>query len=203
MAEPSKTHAPFGLRRNLDRGTAPRARPRPGRGAVWPSLRCRQRRHTSVWVFVAAARRCAPTSPAPPRLASGPPALATRPFVLSPRTAKCGVAASVPLHLDQRDVAHTRALGDVEHLEDLAVGELAVSSDEHVLVRAGAEDLEQLRPEGVESDRKLVDADRVVRRDLDHDQVGLDLLLLVLRGRLRDPDLLLVLPQRRRDHEDD
>src|SRR6266545_2195052 len=62
MAEPSKTHAPFGLRRNLDRGTAPRARPRPGRGAVWPSLRCRQRRHTSVWVFVAAARRCAPTS---------------------------------------------------------------------------------------------------------------------------------------------
>src|SRR5438105_12603427 len=57
MAEPSKTHAPFGLRR---------------RGAV---------------CFVAAARRCAPTSPAPPRLASGPPALATRPFVLSPRTA--------------------------------------------------------------------------------------------------------------------
>src|SRR5438876_2785205 len=39
MAEPSKTHAPSGLRRNLDRGTAPRARPRPGRGAVWPSLR--------------------------------------------------------------------------------------------------------------------------------------------------------------------
>src|SRR5437762_1290634 len=36
---------------------------------------------------VAAARRCAPTSPAPPRLAYGPPALATRPFVLSPRTA--------------------------------------------------------------------------------------------------------------------
>src|SRR5207244_6960039 len=58
MAEPSKTHAPFGLRR---------------RGAV---------------CFVAAARRCAPTSPAPPRLAYGPPALATRPFVLSPRTAK-------------------------------------------------------------------------------------------------------------------
>src|SRR5438876_4362581 len=88
MAEPSKTHAPFGLRRNLDRGTAPQARPRPGRGAVWPSLRCRQRRPTSVWVFVAAARRYAPTSPAPPRLAYGPPALATRPFVLSPRTAK-------------------------------------------------------------------------------------------------------------------
>src|SRR5438876_11378859 len=88
MAEPSKTHAPCGLRRNLDRGTAPRARPRPGRGAVWPSLRCRHRRHTSVWVFVAAARRCAPTSPAPPRLAYGPPALATRPFVLSARTAK-------------------------------------------------------------------------------------------------------------------
>src|SRR5881392_2049085 len=88
MAEPSKTDAPFGLRRNLDRGTAPRARPRPGRGAVWPSLRCRHRRHTSVWVFVAAARRYAPTSPAPPRLAYGPPALATRPFVLSPRTAK-------------------------------------------------------------------------------------------------------------------
>src|SRR5438876_5162114 len=57
-------------------------------GAVWPSLRCRHRRHTSVWVFVAAARRCAPTSPAPPRLAYGPPALATRPFVLSARTAK-------------------------------------------------------------------------------------------------------------------
>src|SRR5213592_2906555 len=57
-------------------------------GTVWPSLRCRHRRHTSVWVFVAAARRCAPTSPAPPRLASGPPALATRPFVLSPRTAR-------------------------------------------------------------------------------------------------------------------
>src|SRR5437667_8389688 len=36
---------------------------------------------------VAAARRYAPTSPAPPRLAYGPPALATRPFVLSPRTA--------------------------------------------------------------------------------------------------------------------
>src|SRR5438093_3612041 len=112
MAEASKTHAaertlwsipclsgmlvrrrlhgsvPFGLRRNLDRGTAPRARPRPGRGAVWPSLRCRHRRHTSVWVFVAAARRYAPTSPAPPRLAYGPPALATRPFVLSPRTAR-------------------------------------------------------------------------------------------------------------------
>src|SRR5881296_3868925 len=87
MAEPSKTHAPSGLRRNLERGTAPGARPRPGRGAVWPSLRCRQRRHTSVWVFVAAARRYAPTSPAPPRLAYGPPALATRPFVLSPRTA--------------------------------------------------------------------------------------------------------------------
>src|SRR5436309_12136209 len=87
MAEPSKTHAPFGLRRNLDRGTAPRARPRPGRGAVWPSLLCRHRRHTSVWVSVASAGRCAPTSPAPPRLASGPPALATRPFGLSPRTA--------------------------------------------------------------------------------------------------------------------
>src|SRR5438132_3609511 len=28
------------------------------------------------------------TSPAPPRLAYGPPALATRPFVLSPRTAR-------------------------------------------------------------------------------------------------------------------
>src|SRR5438552_10812389 len=58
MTEPSKTHAPSGLRR---------------RGTV---------------CFVAAARRCAPTSPAPPRLAYGPPALATRPFVLSPRTAK-------------------------------------------------------------------------------------------------------------------
>src|SRR2546426_4358195 len=90
MAEPSKTHAPFGLRRNLDRGTAPRARARPGRGAVWPSLRCRHRRHTSVRVIVAAARRCAPTSPAPPRLAYVPPALATRPFVLSPRTAGAG-----------------------------------------------------------------------------------------------------------------
>src|SRR6266545_3511745 len=42
--------------------------------------------------FVASARRCAPTSPAPPRLASGPPALATRPFVLSPRTANRGHA---------------------------------------------------------------------------------------------------------------
>src|SRR2546427_12102578 len=51
-------------------------------------------------VFVAAARRYAPTSPAPPRLAYGPPALATRPFVLSPRTAK--------MHRNERSAAMRR-----------------------------------------------------------------------------------------------
>src|SRR5213593_5045364 len=54
---------------------------------------------------VAAARRYALTSPAPPRLAYGPPALATRPFVLSPRTAKPGVGcALVPLRSRKQSV---------------------------------------------------------------------------------------------------
>src|SRR5437867_9141246 len=71
MAEPSKTHAPFGLRRNLDRGTAPPARPRPGRGPIWPGRRCRHRRQSAVRVVVAVPRRCTPTSPAGRRLLCG------------------------------------------------------------------------------------------------------------------------------------
>src|SRR5439155_14618004 len=79
---------PSGFRRNLDRGTAPPARPRPGRGPIWPGRRCRHRRQSAVRVVVAVPRRCTLTSPAGRRLASAPAALGTRPLVVFQPPAK-------------------------------------------------------------------------------------------------------------------
>src|SRR5439155_292867 len=84
---------PFGFRWNLDRGTAPAARPRPGRGPIWPGRRCRRRRQSAVRVVIAVPRRCTPTSPAGRRLASAPAALGTRPLVVFSTLLEAGDAA--------------------------------------------------------------------------------------------------------------
>src|SRR4029450_5535249 len=110
--------------------------------------------------------------------------------------------AAAHLFGDDADLLDARALGRVDHRDDVAVAELAVTGDEHRLFLAGFEDVAEPRLEILHGHRLVVDGDLPGVRVLEHD------LRVVLRlGRRfrlqRQVDVDAALCQWQRRPEDD